>query len=125
MKKTLESYKERLNILQRTLRDQNVPVIIVTEGWNAAGITMGIHEIVQALDPRGFALHAIDSPTAEERARPFLWRFWLRRPPREDRPLCPELVQPCFCGIHADTIMGESPREQRRPDQPVRAPALR
>lgn len=80
--KTLDSLKERLNILQRTLRDQNIPTIIVIEGWNAAGITMAIHEIVQALDPRGFALHAIEKPTEEERAHPFLWRFWLRTPPR-------------------------------------------
>ncbi len=80
--KTLESYKERLNILQRALRDQNVPTIVVIEGWNASGITMAIHEIVQGLDPRGFALHAIEKPTQEERARPFLWRFWLRAPPR-------------------------------------------
>jgi polyphosphate:AMP phosphotransferase len=80
--KTLESYKERLNVLQRTLRDQNVPTIIIIEGWNAAGITMCIHEIVQALDPRGFTLNAIKKPTEEERAHPFLWRFWLRTPPR-------------------------------------------
>jgi AMP-polyphosphate phosphotransferase len=80
--KTLESYKERLSVLQRTLRDQNVPVILVIEGWNASGITMTIHEIIQALDPRGFTLHAIERPTEEERAHPFLWRFWLRTPPR-------------------------------------------
>jgi AMP-polyphosphate phosphotransferase len=80
--KTLGSYKERLNILQRTLRDQNIPTMIVIEGWNTAGITMGIHEIVQALDPRGFALHKIEKPTEEERVHPFLWRFWLRTPPR-------------------------------------------
>lgn len=80
--KTLESLKERLGILQRTLRDQKTPTIIVIEGWNAAGITMAVHEIVQALDPRGFALHAIEKPTEEERAHPFLWRFWLRTPPR-------------------------------------------
>ncbi|MFA5269553.1 MAG: polyphosphate:AMP phosphotransferase [Methanoregula sp.] len=80
--KTLESYKDRLSVLQRTLRDQNIPAIIVIEGWNIAGISMSIHEIVQALDPRGFALHSIERPTEEERARPFLWRFWLRIPPR-------------------------------------------
>jgi polyphosphate:AMP phosphotransferase len=80
--KTLNSLKERLNVLQRTLRDQDVPVIILIEGWNAAGITMTVHEIVQALDPRGFNLHAIERPTAEEKSRPFLWRFWLRTPPK-------------------------------------------
>jgi polyphosphate:AMP phosphotransferase len=80
--KGLASYQDRLNVLQRTLRDQNIPVAIVIEGWNTAGITMAVHEIVQALDPRGFALHAIEKPTDEERARPFLWRFWLRTPPK-------------------------------------------
>jgi polyphosphate:AMP phosphotransferase len=80
--KAVADFKERLNILQRTLRDQNIPTIIVVEGWNAAGITMCIHEVVQALDPRGFTLHAIERPAEEERSRPFLWRFWLRVPPR-------------------------------------------
>jgi AMP-polyphosphate phosphotransferase len=80
--KSVESVKERLSVLQRTLRDQKIPTIIVIEGWNAAGITMVIHEIVHALDPRGYALHAIEKSTEEERAHPFLWRFWLRTPPR-------------------------------------------
>jgi len=77
---TLEEYKETLNVLQRTLREQKIPVIIVIEGWNASGITMAVHEIVHALDPRGYTLYKIDRPTEEERARPFLWRFWLRVP---------------------------------------------
>jgi AMP-polyphosphate phosphotransferase len=80
--KTLHQLKERLNVLQRTLRDRNVPTIILIEGWNTAGITMAIHEIVQSLDPRGFSLHAIERPTDEERGHPFLWRFWLRTPPK-------------------------------------------
>ena len=80
--KTLETYKERLSVLQRTLRDKKIPAIIVIEGWNAAGITMAIHEIVHALDPRGYALHAIEKPSEEERAHTFLWRFWLRVPPK-------------------------------------------
>jgi polyphosphate:AMP phosphotransferase len=79
---TLEEYKNRLNVLQRTLREQKIPVIIVIEGWNASGITMTVHEIVHALDPRGYTLFKIDRPTEEERAHPFLWRFWLRVPPK-------------------------------------------
>jgi len=80
--KSLEPLKERLSVLQRTLRDQKVPTIIVIEGWNAAGITMITHEIIQSLDPRGFMLHAIGKPNDEERERPFMWRFWIRLPPR-------------------------------------------
>ena len=77
---TISPLKERLGILQRTLRDLNIPVIIVIEGWNASGITMSTHEIIKSLDPRGFNLHATDTPSDEERARPFMWRFWIRTP---------------------------------------------
>ena len=78
--KTLAPLKEQLAVLQRTIRDQKVPIIIVIEGWDTAGITMSTHAIIQSLDPRGFTLHAISQPTEEERARPFLWRFWIRTP---------------------------------------------
>jgi polyphosphate:AMP phosphotransferase len=77
---SLPPLKERLGILQRTLRDRNIPTIIVIEGWNASGITMSTHEIIQSLDPRGFTLHATDKPTDDERAHPFLWRFWTKIP---------------------------------------------
>ncbi len=72
----------RLGVLQRLLWDQRVPIIIVVEGWNASGITMVIDELIRFLDPRGFSLHSIGSPTDEERTRPLLWRFWIRTPAR-------------------------------------------
>ena len=37
---SLTGYKQRLGVLQRTLRDQKTPTIIIIEGWNASGITM-------------------------------------------------------------------------------------
>ena len=74
--------QERLGVLQRALREEKVPAIIVIEGWNASGITMSTHAIIQSLDPRGFTLHATSKPTEEERARPFIWRFWMRTPSR-------------------------------------------
>ena len=80
--KNLAPLRERLAVLQRTLREQNIPTIILIEGWDAAGITMSTHAIIQALDPRGFTLHPISKPTDEEKARPFLWRFWIRTPPK-------------------------------------------
>ena len=78
--KAITPLKERLSILQRTLRDLKIPVIIIIEGWNASGITMSTKEIIQALDPRGFTLHATGKATDEERARPFMWRFWIKTP---------------------------------------------
>lgn len=78
--KSIAPLKERLGVLQRTLRDLGIPTIIVIEGWNTAGITMSTRDIIRSLDPRGFTLHAIDHINDEERAHPFLWRFWIKTP---------------------------------------------
>jgi len=80
--KEIGPLQKQLGALQRSLRDNRIPVIIVVEGWNASGITMVMNELIQSLDPRGFSLHAIGSPTDEERARPLLWRFWEKIPPK-------------------------------------------
>jgi len=74
--------QERLSVLQREVRDRNIPVIILIEGWNASGITMSTREMIRSLDPRGFTLYAIKAPTIGESARPFMWRFWIREPER-------------------------------------------
>jgi len=78
--KAIEPLQLQLGALQRALRDNKVPTIIVVEGWNASGITMAINELIQFLDPRGFSLFSIGSPTDEERARPLLWRYWIQTP---------------------------------------------
>jgi polyphosphate:AMP phosphotransferase len=80
--RTLSPLQEHLGILQRALRDACIPVIIVMEGWDAAGITRSTQMVIQSLDPRGFTLHTIEQPTDNERVRPFMWRFWIRLPPR-------------------------------------------
>lgn len=72
--------QERLGVLQRELRDEKIPVIIVFEGWNASGITMSIQELIRFLDPRGFTLSATGSPSGEEQKYPLMWRFWNRIP---------------------------------------------
>jgi len=78
--KDIEPMQKQLGILQRDLRDKKIPVIIVVEGWNASGITMVMNELIQFLDPRGFSLHSIGSPSDAERTRPLLWRFWEKIP---------------------------------------------
>ena len=70
----------RLGELQRQAKDQELPVVIVFEGWSASGKGRLINELLQALDPRGFSVFAMDEPTLEEKARPFLRRYWVRLP---------------------------------------------
>ena len=76
--KEIKPLQVEIGVLTRALWEHRVPIIIVVEGWNASGITMVISELIQHIDPRGFSLHSVGSPTDEERARPLLWRFFTR-----------------------------------------------
>lgn len=66
--------------LQRKAREKGVPVVIVFEGWGAAGKGTQINNLMLMLDPRGFNVNLTKAPNKEELMRPFLWRFWLRLP---------------------------------------------
>jgi polyphosphate kinase 2 (PPK2 family) len=68
--------------LQMRARELKIPVIIIFEGWDASGKGTLINKLLLCLDPRGFKVHAVNPPTEEERRRPFLWRFWIRTPPK-------------------------------------------
>ena len=59
-------------------------LVVVFEGADAAGKGGSIRRVSAALDPRRFLVHPIASPSDEECAQPYLWRFW-RRLPRKGR----------------------------------------
>lgn len=59
---------------------QKRPVIIVFEGWDAAGKGGNIKRITEKLDPRGYAVHSIAAPAGEDKTHHYLWRFWRRLP---------------------------------------------
>ena len=84
---TEQEYDEKLKALQGKLRDlhnrlyrKKVPVVIAYEGWDAAGKGGNIKRITGALDPRGFEVNPIASPTSFEKSRHYLWRFWNKLP---------------------------------------------
>jgi polyphosphate:AMP phosphotransferase len=69
---------EQMGRLQRKAKDLKIPVMIVFEGWDAAGKGTMINEMIQALDPRGFDVFSIHEPNEEEQLRPYFWRFWTK-----------------------------------------------
>ena len=81
-KAEIEELEIRLAFLQREAKRLGVPVIIVFEGWDAAGKGTLINHLILPLDPRGFSVYSTLSPNEEEALRPFLWRFWTRTPAR-------------------------------------------
>jgi polyphosphate:AMP phosphotransferase len=72
----------RLAELQRQALEQRIPIVIVFEGWGAAGKGTLINDLILPLDPRGFTVFSTLPPNEEESLRPFLWRFWTRLPAR-------------------------------------------
>jgi len=61
---------------------QKRPVIILFEGWDAAGKGGAITRITEKLDPRGYVVYPISSPHGEDKTRHYLYRFWRRLPER-------------------------------------------
>jgi polyphosphate:AMP phosphotransferase len=57
-------------------------VIVVFEGWDAAGKGGAIRRLVCAVDARDYRVVPIAKPTDEEKAHHYLWRFW-RQIPRD------------------------------------------
>jgi polyphosphate kinase 2 (PPK2 family) len=81
-KSQMSILKERLVCLQKASWDAGLPVIILLEGWETVPKGGLIRSLTEPLDPRGFVFHAIRSPLAYEKARPWMWRFWLKIPER-------------------------------------------
>ncbi len=79
-KQAVDEMEIRLGQLQRRTKELGIPVVIVFEGWAAAGKGTLINELILPLDPRGFTVHSTLAPNEEEALRPFLWRFWTRTP---------------------------------------------
>ena len=79
-KTRMENMMPRLSRLQRECKELGIPVMIVFEGFGAAGKGVQISKLISALDPRGFSVYAIDGESKDEQLRPFLWRFWTKTP---------------------------------------------
>jgi len=81
-KQQLVQHQVRLGQLGYQIYVQKRPVIIVYEGWDAGGKGGNIKRATEALDPRGYAVHAIAAPAGEDKTHHYLWRFWRRLPER-------------------------------------------
>src|ERR1700694_881625 len=82
--RSLDHWQGRLNALSRSRAFKYTAVVSVFEGMDAAGKGSAIRRVTRALDARLYHTVAVAAPTEEERAQPYLWRFW-RHVPRRGR----------------------------------------
>jgi len=80
----LERLQGRLNLLTRHKAFRKRSVVLAFEGSDAAGKGGAIRRVTGALDARIYRVIPIAAPTDEEKAQPYLWRFW-RHLPRDGR----------------------------------------
>ncbi len=76
----LTQLQVRLGTLGFQVYQQQRPVILAFEGWDAAGKGGAIRRVTERLDPRGYVVHAISAPSGDDAQHHYLWRFWRRLP---------------------------------------------
>ncbi len=86
----LDALRNRLMALQQQVRAAGIPVVILFEGWDAAGKGTMLSKLIEGLDPRGYQVYPVRKPTAEERAYPAMRRYCINLPAKGDISL--------FCG---------------------------
>jgi polyphosphate:AMP phosphotransferase len=72
----------RLNRLSRDVKFRRRSAVLVFEGSDAAGKGGAIRRVTAALDARQYHGIPVAAPSDEERAHPYLWRFWRHLPRR-------------------------------------------
>ena len=75
LKERLSKSQNRLYDLQMKIKEHKLPVLVLFEGWSAAGKGSMIGKIIKNIDPRFFKVATMSAPTEEETRRPFLYRY--------------------------------------------------
>ena len=76
----LAELQGKLSRLAWTARRKGVSMVLMFEGWDAAGKGSAIRRVTQAMDPRLYQVVGVAAPTDEERVQHYLWRFWRHLP---------------------------------------------
>lgn len=79
-RKRLKKLQKKLFVLENKMYQQRVPLVVMYEGWDAAGKGGNIKRVAQALDARAYTIFPSPAPTRIELAHPHLWRYWTRLP---------------------------------------------
>jgi polyphosphate kinase 2 (PPK2 family) len=76
----LDRLQNELHLLAFQVYTQKVPVVVVFEGWDAAGKGGAIKRLTAKMDPRGYVVWPIAAPQGDDKVRHYLYRFWRRLP---------------------------------------------
>ena len=78
--KKLSHYQKEVSRLMWRAKDEQRSVILLFEGWDAAGKGGTIRRAVASIDARLYRVIPVAAPSDEEREHHYLWRFWRHLP---------------------------------------------
>ncbi len=76
----LEKLSAEVMEMQSRLAERGRSLVIVFEGWDAAGKGGSIKRLTKALNPRGYTVYPVAAPVGDERVHSYLWRFACKMP---------------------------------------------
>ena len=80
LRTALKKEQETLAGYQTKIKEAKLPVMVIFEGWGAAGKGSVIGRVIKNIDPRFFRVKTMAPPTEEEKRYPFLYRYMLEIP---------------------------------------------
>jgi polyphosphate kinase 2 (PPK2 family) len=80
-------FQLQLRELAYQLYAQKRTLVVVYEGWDAAGKGGNIRRVTERLDPRGYEVMSVAAPSGEDATHHYLWRFWRRLKPPDEKQI--------------------------------------
>ncbi len=62
-------------------------MVLVFEGWDAAGKGGAVRRLTEKIDPRGFEVFPVAAPAGDDATHHYLWRFWRRLLPPQEKQI--------------------------------------
>ncbi|MCD8119988.1 MAG: polyphosphate:AMP phosphotransferase [Lachnospiraceae bacterium] len=76
----LEAAHSKIFAQQMQMKEKGLPVIVLFEGWGAAGKGSALGRVIRTLDPRFFTAVSMHDPSEDEKRKPFLCRYFTQIP---------------------------------------------
>ena len=80
LERRLKEVRRSLSDKQMAIKESKLPVLVILDGWGAAGKGSVLSRVIENLDPRFFKVETLSKETAEEKRKPFLYRYFVRIP---------------------------------------------
>ena len=120
-KTRLKSLQKRLLRLENNMYQARIPLMVMYEGWDAAGKGGNIKRVAQSLDARAYTIFPVPAPRRPRPRAPAL--VALLDAPAEGRPcghLRSQLVRSRACGAGGGLCLARAPHPGVRRDQRFR-----